>query len=125
MLRAGSWVVYYDGQCGFCRRWARRAQRIALERVEWRDFREDVSVAAHLNLRFDQAAYLVIDRRVALPGFRAFRRLLWAMPLLWPLLPVVYLPGARLLGDALYRHVSVKYGPVNQAPACGARRAKT
>ena len=125
LLRNGRWVVYYNGHCAFCRRWVGRAQRITLKRVAWRDFHQQGAEVAHLNLRFDQAAYLVINRWTALPGFRAFRRLLWAMPLLWPLLPVVYLPGARPLGDALYRYISVKYGPVDQAPACRVNQLKT
>jgi predicted DCC family thiol-disulfide oxidoreductase YuxK len=125
MLREGRWVFYYNGHCGFCRRWVGRAQKITLRRVEWRDFHQHGAEVAHLNLRFDRAAYLVIDRRTAFPGFRAFRRLLLAMPLLWLLLPLVYLPGARPLGDVLYRYISVKYGPVDQAPACRVKHAKT
>ena len=117
-LRNGRWVVYYNGHCKFCRRWVGRARKISLRQVHWRDFHEHGAEVAHMNLRFDQAAYLVIDRRIAFPGFRAFRKLLLAMPLLWPLLPFAYLPGARSLGDALYRYISVKYGPVEQVPAC-------
>jgi len=120
MLWQGKWVVYYNGDCGFCRRWVGRARRVAWRRVEWRDFQLHGSEVLHLNPRFDRAAYLVIGGRIALPGFRAFRTLLFAMPLLWPLLPLVYLPGSVRIGDALYRMISVRYGPASSAPACRA-----
>ena len=112
LLRQGKWVVYFDGNCGFCRRWVKRAQRVTLKQVQWRDFRSHGEEAAHLNLRFDQAAYLIINKRVPLPGFLGFRRLLFAMPLFWLLLPLTYLPGSRRFGDAVYRFISVRYGPV-------------
>jgi len=110
-LRQGGWVVYYDGACGFCRRWVRRAQRLAMRQVQWRDFHLHGGEVAHLQPDFARSAYLVIDNRVALPGFRGFRRLLLAMPLLWPLLAVAWLPGMRWLGEAAYRFLSVRYGP--------------
>ena len=112
LLRQGKWVVYFDGNCGFCRRWIKRAQKVTLKQVQWRDFRSQGEEAAHLNPRFDQAAYLIINKRIALPGFLGFRRLLFAMPLFWVLLPLAYLPGSRRLGDAVYRFISVRYGPV-------------
>jgi hypothetical protein len=119
-LSQGRWVVYYNGACSFCRRWARRGEKMTLPFVHWRDFQVHREEVAHLNPRFDQAAYLIMDGRVALPGFLGFRRLLLAMPALWPLLPVVYLPGSRRIGDALYRYISVRYGPVRaETPSCG------
>jgi predicted DCC family thiol-disulfide oxidoreductase YuxK len=118
MLGQGKWVVYFNGNCGFCRRWIGRAQRIALPYVQWRDFNEHRAEVAHLNPQFQEAAYLILDQRVALPGFRAFRKLLLAVPLLWPLIPFVYLPGALAVGDALYRSISIRYGPVAPNPFC-------
>ena len=118
MLWRGQWVVYYHGGCAFCRRWVARARKLTLSRVQWRDFQRHGAEVAHLNPSFDQAAYLVIGGSLALPGFLAFRRLLLAMPLLWPLLPLCYLPGSRKLGDALYRHISTRYGPVSSAASC-------
>ena len=120
MLRQGRWVVYYDGSCGFCRRWVARARRLAWRRVEWRDFQAHGTEAAYLQPRFDQAAYLIIGGRKAYPGFQAFRKLLFAMPLLWPPLLLLYLPGSRSVGDRLYRLISQRYGPVSAAPACRA-----
>lgn len=111
-LQQGRWAVYYNGNCSFCRKWVARAKRVALPQVQWLDFQQCREEVAHLHPCFDQTAYLIIDRRVALPGFRGFRKLALAVPPLWPLLPFLYLPGARWIGDAVYRFVSVRYGPV-------------
>ena len=112
MLQKKRWVVYFDGQCSFCRRWIGKARWAALPLVEWRDFRRHGDEVAHLNPQFDRAAYLIMDNTIALPGFLAFRSLLWAMPILWPLLPIAALPGSRLVGEWMYRHISIRYGPV-------------
>ena len=115
LLRQGRWVVYFDGNCGFCRRWVKRAQKLTFKQVQWRDFHSHGEEVAHLHPRFDWAAYLIINNQIALPGFLGFRRLLFAMPPFWLLLPLTYLPGSRRLGDAVYRFVSVRYGPVKPA----------
>jgi hypothetical protein len=112
MLQKGRWTVYFNGKCSFCRRWVARAGRTALPLVQWRDFNSHGAEVASLNPRFDRAAYLVIDQKMALPGFLGFRRLLLAMPLLWWMLPLVYLPGSRKIGEAVYRAISIRYGPV-------------
>jgi predicted DCC family thiol-disulfide oxidoreductase YuxK len=125
MLRKGKWVVYYNGDCGFCQRWVVRARRISFCKVQWKDFQQYGAAVAHLHPRFSEAAYLVIDDVYPLPGFQAFRKLIFAMPMLWPLLPVVHLPGARSVGDALYRYISVRWGPVNRASSsCSINTAK-
>ena len=115
-LRKGQWELYYDGDCEFCRRWAIRVQRVSHPQIRWRSFRETADDVAHLAPRFDQAAYLIINRRLALPGFAAFRKLVMASPKLWLLLPLVYFPGSRWLGAALYRWISTHYGPVSPDP---------
>lgn len=116
-LRAGGWEVYYDGDCGFCRRWAARGARWCHPLIEWKNFRrlthEQADSLARLAPRFDQAAYLIINRQLALPGFFAFRKLALASPRLWPLVPLVYFPGTRWLGPAVYRWIAHRYGPTN------------
>ena len=117
-LAQGKWAVYFNGNCGFCRKWVNRARTIAFLQLQWLDFNLNREQVAHLNPRFDQAAYLIMDQRVALPGFRGFRKLLLTMPLLWPLIPFAYLPGGRCVGDAFYRFISIRYGPIKPNPSC-------
>jgi hypothetical protein len=39
-------------------------------------------------------------------GFHAFRWMAWRLPVLWLLLPLLYLPGAPALGQRLYLWVA-------------------
>lgn len=39
-------------------------------------------------------------------GFYAFRRLLWASPLLWLLIPLFYFPGIGFIGARIYAWVA-------------------
>jgi hypothetical protein len=41
-----------------------------------------------------------------LRGFQAFRSLAWVIPLGWPMLPLLYLPGLRALARRVARAVS-------------------
>lgn len=121
-LRRGEWEVYYDGDCGFCRRWAGRAARFSHPLIRWRNFRalspEQRDAIAHLNPRFDQAAYVIIAHQLALPGFAAFRQLALASPRLWPLLPLAYFPGSSWLGPKLYQWIARRYGPTSKHAPC-------
>ena len=123
MLRQSRWIVYYNGACTFCGRWVNRARRITLGQVQWRDFQQHAKEVAHLHPRFDRSAYLIIGNTLALPGFEGFRVLLFAMPILWVLIPLCYLPGSRRLGSALYRYISTRYGPVDNASACASAQS--
>ena len=96
--------VFYDGDCGLCRRSARVLQRLdILRQLEWVDFRRtrvdvDASRLEHeMAARSGGRTYF---------GFSAYRALSWRLPILWPLLPFVYLPGARFVGDAVYRRIA-------------------
>jgi predicted DCC family thiol-disulfide oxidoreductase YuxK len=39
-------------------------------------------------------------------GFAAFRWMAWRLPLLWPIAPLLYLPGVPWLGQRLYLWVA-------------------
>jgi hypothetical protein len=39
-------------------------------------------------------------------GFFAFRRLVWVLPMLYPVIPVVYFPGAGIAGPLVYGWVA-------------------
>ena len=117
-LRAGRWEVYFDGDCGFCRRWALRGQRWCNPLVRWRNFREHQRDVAHLHPQFDQAAYLIINRELALPGFFAFRKLVLASPRLWLMAPLAYFPGSHWLGPRIYRGIARRYGPGHPHDGC-------
>jgi hypothetical protein len=57
--------------------------------------------------RLLQEMHLVTpDRRHVYHGFGALRWLAWRLPILWPVAPLLYLPGVPALGQHLYLWVA-------------------
>jgi predicted DCC family thiol-disulfide oxidoreductase YuxK len=61
-------------------------------------------------------------------GFDAYRVLARALPVTWALVPFVYLPGVRWIGQAVYKSVAhrrLRHGcalaPAPPAPVAGSR----
>ena len=50
--------------------------------------------------------FVVTGRGEVFRGFFGFRRMMWASPWLYPLLPLFYAPGASLLGPRVYAWVA-------------------
>ena len=117
-LSVGHWLisrqkrltVWYDGSCGLCDRTVRMLSGLdLLGRVDVRDFRrEDLDAFRRAEgvalepSRLEDEMAVVIERR-AYWGFRGYRVLAGALPLLWVVRPLLYLPGAVAIGDAIYR----------------------
>lgn len=102
--------ILYDGKCGFCR------DKIVLLRVMDLFNRLDcvdlhqaplATLAPHLTLHQALAQIHFIDSNGRVwAGFEAMRRLAWLLPMMYPLIPLFYLPGASLLGNLVYRWVA-------------------
>jgi predicted DCC family thiol-disulfide oxidoreductase YuxK len=80
-------------------------------RLSYVDIREQHSLPAH-NPPFDPDR-LLEEMHLLAPGdpqvyhgFAAFRWMAWQLPLLWPLLPFLYLPGMATLGQRMYLWVA-------------------
>jgi predicted DCC family thiol-disulfide oxidoreductase YuxK len=91
-------VVIYDGRCPVCRRAVER-----LHRWDWRDRLaflrlHDPDVArrwpdlSHEKLM--QSVHVITPDGDRLRGARAMRRLSRMLPALWPLVPLLHLPGS-------------------------------
>ena len=103
--------ILYDGNCRLCRR------TIALLRVfDWLGRVTYVNALDESALRrrglawLDPSALLadmhaVVDQRRWL-GYEAYRALAWRIPILWPILPLMYLPPVAAVGRRIYRHVA-------------------
>jgi len=109
---SGRAILLFDGACAFCRRSVSILKRLDwLGRVECRDAR-DVATLPHCDEPLDpdkllEEMHLVTpDGRRAHAGYRAIRWLAWRLPPLWPLAPLLYLPGALWLGSRLYRRIA-------------------
>ena len=100
----------YDGDCAFCRK-----SLDLVKRLDW------LGRLAYVNVREDQpllhappvAGAPLLEQMHVLTaggrlvgGYRAVRWLAWRLPLLWPIAPLLYLPGVTQLGDRLYRWVA-------------------
>jgi len=88
--------IIYDGDCGFCRSSVRALQVMDLwGKLEYVPGPKGLS---EMRLEFpDGKTY---------GGFFAFRRLVWMLPMLYPLVIVAYFPGAGCLGPLAYRWIA-------------------
>lgn len=100
--------VIYDGHCGFCQQSVRQLKVMDLfNRCDYVDFQ----TASHLELMHPSLnktiaasqLHLVTPEGRIYGGFFAFRQMGWLMPMMWPLLLLMYLPTADWIGSALYR----------------------
>jgi hypothetical protein len=88
--------VLFDGDCGFCRSSIKLLQVMDL----WGsvDYAPGPKNMSEMRLESpDGKTY---------GGFFAFRQLAWIVPMLYPLIPVVYCPGAGIAGPWVYRWIA-------------------
>ena len=118
--RRHSWVLYYDGDCGFCTFSVRLLAFVDfLRQVTWTNFQELSEPPSGLTWEdLDAAAYLEVKKRAgqACPtgeyetrlyrGFYAFRMLALRLLPLFPLVPLFWLPGVHRLGESAYTWVA-------------------
>ena len=103
--------VFYDGLCRFCVRSIGVVRSLdALRRVSFHDANErEAVVAAFPSLAdadLDDAMFAIDARGRSHRGFYAFRRLAWALPPVWWLIPLLYFPGVSFVGKRVYGHVA-------------------
>lgn len=103
--------VIYDGKCEFCirslefvKKWDRN------KRLAFYDFHQKEEMAEkfpELRIQDLMEAMAVVDsEKEVFRGFFAFRRLLWDLPGLYPLLFFFYFPGAGWIGPKLYAWIA-------------------
>jgi predicted DCC family thiol-disulfide oxidoreductase YuxK len=104
--------VLYDGQCPFCRRSVALLKRLDwLGRLSYIDARDRAHLPAgppslDPNRLLQEMHVVTPDGRHVYQGFGALRWLAWRLPLLWPVAPLLYLPGVPALGQRLYLWVA-------------------
>jgi len=99
--------------CPLCRRTVRVLTYLDLfRRLDFQDFRRlhiaEYNHRHQLNLRPEELenTMCVIAAGRFSSGFCAYRMISLAVPVLWPLVPFLFLPGAAALGTAVYRFVA-------------------
>jgi predicted DCC family thiol-disulfide oxidoreductase YuxK len=114
---AGRSLVLYDGECPLCQKSVALLKRLDwLRRLAFADSRGELPeswVPLDRQRLLEEMHVLTPDRRRVFYGFGAFRWIAWQVPLTWPLLPLLYLPGVPALGQRLYLWVAKnRYGLV-------------
>ena len=102
--------VIYDGGCGFCRASLARLSALdptgRLEPVDSTDL-DPASLDRRLTAEAARARLQLLERDGRLSGgFEALQRLSVRLPLLWPLAPLLNLPGADHIGGPAYDWVA-------------------
>jgi len=118
MARTEAIHVIYDGQCLFCIRSLKLFQAADVKcALRFHDAHDQKVIASKFpelqGADFDNAMFVVTASRAVYRGFFAFRRMIWASPLTWLLIPLFYFPGASYLGTRVYAWVAknrLKFG---------------
>ena len=105
-------LLIYDGHCGFCR-WCLRLLKITdlFDVLEYKSFYEylDEKKPLPAGLWIDEVQkrmYLVLNSGKKFAGYEVFRRICWSMPMMFPLIPLIYFPGMGVIGPRLYDFVA-------------------
>lgn len=112
-------TVLYDGQCVLCQ----QSLRI-LQALDWRkrltplDSQDQALVQERYpHLDYENlmgAIHVITPKGQTLVGFFALRHLAHYLPLLWLVLPLLYVPGMNWLGPKLYRWVARRRYTINR-----------
>jgi predicted DCC family thiol-disulfide oxidoreductase YuxK len=109
-----SHLVLYDGGCGVCSRSVVVIARLdVLKRLRFADVVADWPWLSreYPKLRRDaclREMHVVTSDGRLLAGFDAYRSLAISLPLAWPLLPLMYIPGVPQLGRRSYRAIAAR-----------------
>lgn len=101
-------IVLFDGECALCRKTTGILKRFDwLHQLQFHNCREVESIPAneaHLDPERMIAEMHVLspDRRMAVSGFRAVRSIARHLPVLWPIFPLLFVPGMTRLGQKIY-----------------------
>jgi len=102
--------VIYDGDCGFCKSsvWA----------LQLMDLWGKIDCVTGPKGLYEMKLECPDGRSYG--GFFAFRQLVWYLPMLYPLILIVYFPGAGILGPHVYRWIALHrhYFPSFNSAGC-------
>jgi predicted DCC family thiol-disulfide oxidoreductase YuxK len=123
-------TVLFDASCRLCGRSRRGIQRLDwLRRFRFVDANDhaaalaDVPGVTHDDLL--KRMHLVRSDGTILTGFEAFRAMAPSLPLAWPLVPFLWVPGVRWLGERIYDRIARNRYRFGSCPddSCRAKRS--
>ncbi len=103
-------VVIFDGHCRIC--------TAGIKKIQWLDWLSkcryvslhDAEISEkYPDLTYDMLMdemYVVNEKGLRLGGAAAFRYLSWRIPLMWPIAPILSIPGTMGLWSSLYKLVA-------------------
>jgi predicted DCC family thiol-disulfide oxidoreductase YuxK len=101
-------VILFDGECPMCRQTTAILRRLDwLKKLRFHNCRDTAGIpanSAHLEAdrMIAEMHVLAADRKSALSGYRAVRWICGRVPVLWPLYPLMFVPGMPKLGQRIY-----------------------
>lgn len=104
-------ILVFDGQCQYCIKSVEVLRRADLfNKVRYIDLNKEIDLT-NIHPRLTKSLALsqlnLIDPSLKMAGgFYAVRRLAMICPLLWPLVPVFYLPGMGIVGSYIYKFIA-------------------
>jgi predicted DCC family thiol-disulfide oxidoreductase YuxK len=123
----GRLTLIYDGSCGFCRMSVRVLKTMdifdALRKVNYHT--ENTLQALHTRLtpQICHGQLHVVGRNGSLyGGFGAFRRMMLELPMLWPFVPIAYIPGMVVPGNLVYKIIAKNRYLFHGKKACNNNR---
>jgi predicted DCC family thiol-disulfide oxidoreductase YuxK len=104
-------VILFDGHCGLCRKSMRVLAALdwlgQLSFVNFHDETKRMQIAPRIPFAdLDRVLHVIFPDGRTLTGFDGLRQISWLLPPLWPLAPLLYLPGVAPIGRTIYRRIA-------------------
>jgi predicted DCC family thiol-disulfide oxidoreductase YuxK len=110
VVEAGKSVVLYDGHCNFCKAQVSNLRRFDLfHRLQFVSLHEPFVSKIYPDLSYDQLMeqmWVVAPNGKRYAGAYSLRYLSRLLPMLWPLAPMMHIPGLMPLWSYLYKAVA-------------------
>jgi predicted DCC family thiol-disulfide oxidoreductase YuxK len=108
----GKGLVLFDGDCPFCRKTVSLLQKFDwLKALRFQNCREPDKIPTNYaglteERMIEEMHLLRPDRQKAYPGYKAVRWIAGRVPAMWPLWPLLFVPGVPYIGDIVYKWVA-------------------
>jgi predicted DCC family thiol-disulfide oxidoreductase YuxK len=105
-------IVLFDGECPLCRQTTKVLKRLDwLRLLRFHNCRDTAGIPANTAAleparMIAEMHVLAADRKSALSGFRAIRWIAGRVPMMWPIYPLLFVPGTPKLGQRIYLWVA-------------------
>jgi predicted DCC family thiol-disulfide oxidoreductase YuxK len=110
MKTAGKPVVLFDGQCNFCRSQIDILRRLdGKHRLDFVSLHDPTVTERFPDLSFEQLMdqmWIVSPEGDRFGGAYAVRYLTRKLPILWPIAPLMFIPGSMKLWQFLYKQIA-------------------